>query len=106
MMDMDDYLDDEVVEMEWFENPEAIEPLEISNHGYRIAVREEDGFDRYFVVEAYYGKNGELVAWTEEPLAGEGDTLDMLLDDLQDMRLAYDLPVLILDEDDYGRGDE
>jgi hypothetical protein len=48
----------------------------------------------YQVHEVYYGVNGTITGYTEQPVTGYGETLEELRDDLTHQLAATQLPIL------------
>jgi tRNA C32,U32 (ribose-2'-O)-methylase TrmJ len=62
---------------------------------YRV-MRHTDAVGRthYAIHEAYYNDVGEVTAWTNEPSAPFGETIEELREELERMLRALDYPVI------------
>ena len=62
---------------------------------YRV-MRHTDAVGRthYAIHEAYYNDVGEVTAWTDEPSAPFGETIEELREELERMLRALDYPVI------------
>ena len=50
--------------------------------------------DHYAIYEVYYNSEGNIIAWTENPMYPYGLSADELYKDLQSMSEAYNKPIL------------
>jgi len=53
---------------------------------------------RFAVHEVYYDDDGAIRAWTKESIEPYGETLEELVDDHKRVALAFEKPVLDLDQ--------
>ena len=64
------------------------------NWNYRI-IKDYDYESYYVIREVYYGKDGTIKYWSDDPIGPTGDTVDELKEDLELMASAFNKPVLV-----------
>lgn len=63
--------------------------------GYRVARRTSFSGGEYFAVhEVYYDERGAIHRWTSVPVPVDGDTVEECRQVLDQMRAAFDRPIL------------
>lgn len=74
------------------------DPKPASHWNYRV-VRTKEGDEYVFDVREFYYENGQIAAWSRDPIAPGGESWHELADDLVKMQRAVSEPIIDLTGD-------
>ena len=66
----------------------------LRQHGYSDLEKKQPYFE-YGIHEVHYDRENEVVAWTKDSMSPYGETLEILIEDIEWFRKACKKPVLI-----------